>query len=397
MSRCPMRFRPNRRRHRGRGGALWCSPVPCRGGPVPSARKCPRRDPWAQRLSRPAKGWAATKQRKPAAAIGQMAPRDRRRTMAEGRVSPVRGARAFVTDWMAAWNRFWFEPLLPHTLAVIRVFTGAMAAYIHAIWLSHVDDFMGPTPWVDRPAWEALHDRDWAWSWLWYFDQPALLIGHQVVAIVAALALMVGLATRITSVLSWWLMLMVCHRLTLALFGLDQIVVMLLMYLMLSQCGGVWSIDRRLRSRIGPRWWLATDQPHFSNRVATRLIQLHLCVIYAFSGLSKARGEMWFDGSALWYALVNYEYQSLDLVWLGRYPWLVSLLTLATLFWETFYCALVWPRLTRPFVLGMAVVVHGGIALALGMPTFGWMMIVANMAFIQPQAVRRIVGKLLNR
>jgi hypothetical protein len=53
--------------------------------------------------------------------------------------------------------------------------------------------------------------------------------------------------------------------------------------------------------------------------------------------------------------------------------------------WETFYCALVWPRLTRPVCLALAVLVHGGIALFLGMITFGLAMIIGNLAFVSPQ------------
>jgi hypothetical protein len=69
---------------------------------------------------------------------------------------------------------------------------------------------------------------------------------------------------------------------------------------------------------------------------------------------------------------------------------MVSLATHATLFWELFYCALVWPRSTRPWVLSMAMAVHAGIAIALGMVTFGVMMMLANLAFIEPEVMRRI-------
>src|SRR5690606_1009347 len=90
------------------------------------------------------------------------------------------------------------------------------------------------------------------------------------------------------------------------------------------------------------------------------------------------------DGTAMWFAAANYEYQSLNLTWLGRFPVVFSALTHLTVFWEVFYCALVWPKLTRPVVLAIAVAVHGGIALFLGMVTFGTIMIVANMAFVSP-------------
>jgi hypothetical protein len=44
---------------------------------------------------------------------------------------------------------------------------------------------------------------------------------------------------------------------------------------------------------------------------------------------------------------------------------------------------LVWPRLTRPWILVIAFFVHAGIALFMGMITFGLMMLVANLAFVR--------------
>jgi hypothetical protein len=266
-----------------------------------------------------------------------------------------------------------------------------MLAYVHVIWTSQLTDFMGPHAWLDGSTIQALHARDFGWSWLFYVDQPLILGLHQAVAILASLAMCLGFVTRLAIPVAWWMTLMVCHRMTGALFGLDQIVVMLAMYLMWSRCGSVWSLDAWLvRSGVASSssrfraWLFPSSLPCTANQVTTRLIQLHLCVIYLFGGLSKMRGEMWFDGSALWYTAVNYEYQSLDITWLGYFRFVIATLTAATIFWETFYCALIWPRLTRPLVLGMALMVHGGIAVALGMVTFGTIMLVANLAFIDP-------------
>ncbi len=307
-------------------------------------------------------------------------------------------------DWVTAWERFWFTPRLPTTLAVIRIACGAMLAYVHIVWASVLGDFMGPQAWMSREVVQQLHRNDWSWSWLWYTESLGLLWLHQIVAITASLLMMCGLLTRIATPLAWWMTLMVCHRLTGALFGLDQIVIMLSMYLMLSHCGSELSVDARLRQRLFDRdnaparnspqstwlrWLFPEPTAATCNNVTTRLIQLHLCVIYLFGGLSKMRGEMWFDGSAMWYTAVNYEYQSLDITWLGHWRLAIATLTAITIFWETFYIAIVWPKLTRPIALALAVFVHGGIALALGMITFGTIMIVANLAFIEPSTMRR--------
>ncbi len=281
--------------------------------------------------------------------------------------------------------------------------------YVHVVWCFLASDFFGPTGWVNQAAIRSLHSQDWGWSWLFYIESPTIIVLHQCIAIGLSAMMMAGLLARIAVPLAWWFTLMVCHRMTGALFGLDQVIVMLSMYLMFSHCSAVWSIDAILnrKTKSSPDalsnpakhapWWLPSAAPTSANRVSTRLIQLHLCVIYLFGGLSKMRGEMWFDGSALWFTAVNFEYQSMDITWIGHATWLVALLTGLTIFWETFYCAIVWPRMTRPIALAMAVFVHGGIAAALGMITFGSIMIIANLAFIPPQLTCSIASRFSQR
>lgn len=299
------------------------------------------------------------------------------------------GVRGWLVETTLAWDRFWFAPRGPQTLAVVRILCGAMLAYVHLIWLTQLNDFFGPDAWIDGATVRAIHELDYSRSYLTYVTSPWFLTLHQLLAIAAGCLMAVGLWTRVAVPLVWFLTLMVCHRQTGALFGLDQVVMMLAMYLMLCPCGAVYSLDAVRERRSGSDSQVA--RPTVAVNVATRLIQLHLCIIYLFGGLSKMRGDFWWEGSAMWWSIVNYEYQSLDIAWLGRSPVLIAVLTHVTIFWETFYAALVWPRLTRPIVLAMAVFVHGGIAIALGMPTFGSMMIVANLAFVEPRTTARWV------
>jgi hypothetical protein len=93
----------------------------------------------------------------------------------------------------------------------------------------------------------------------------------------------------------------------------------------------------------------------------------------------------------MWLALANYEYQTIDLTILGRWPWMINFLTHITVLWELFYCVLVWPRLTRPLVLALAIPLHAGIAMCLGMITFGLIMLVGNFAFVPADLIHRIL------
>ncbi|MBW3595911.1 MAG: HTTM domain-containing protein [Planctomycetes bacterium] len=315
----------------------------------------------------------------------------------------MNAAVASIRDWfrdvLRAWNRFWFTPAQPHTLALIRILGGGMLLYTHLAWTLHLSNFLGPNSWVTREVSQSLHQDTWAWSYWWLVDSPALMWTLHIAAVVVFAMLMLGVYTRVVAVLAWLMAVAYCHRLIGAMFGLDTTNTMIALYLMVGPAGAVWSVDhwraRRGAERAGRK---APDvQPSVSANVAIRLLQLHLCIVYLFGGIGKMRGELWWDGSALWYALANYEYQSLPMTWLIHAPWLIALLSAVTLFWETFYCFLVWPRLTRPIALGMAVLVHGGIAAFMGMITFGLAMIFANLAFIPPEMTRSCVERLAGR
>lgn len=300
-------------------------------------------------------------------------------------------------DLWNGWDRFWFTPVDPHTVGVLRILCGLMLLYTHLVWSLDLLAFLGPKSWVPTTLVREMFRDSYAWSYLWYVESPAALWALHLLALAVLFAFTIGWQTRITSVLAVVITLSYCHRLPGALFGLDQVNAMLALYLALTPCGAVYSLDRWLAVRRGVR---LEDSPSVLANVGIRLIQLHMCVIYLFGGIGKMRGELWWDGSAVWFALANYEYQSLDLTSLVRYPFLIACLTHVTVFWETFYAFLVWPRSTRPVTLGIAIMVHLGIVVFLGMPTFGFAMLIGNLAFVSPRAVRAGMGawgSLVNR
>ena len=110
-----------------------------------------------------------------------------------------------------------------------------------------------------------------------------------------------------------------------------------------------------------------------------------MCVVYLFAGLGKLQGAYWWNGEAIWGALASYEYQSVDMTWISDHMWLVNIATLVAVTWEVTYPFLVWPRLTRPLVLALAVFLHLGIGVFMGMLTFGLIMLFGNLAFIEPK------------
>lgn len=309
---------------------------------------------------------------------------------------------------LSGWNRFWFTPADPATLGVIRILAGAMLLYTHLVWSMALSDFFGAHSWVSAeaanmvlaPPAEPAEVRagaptgptNYAWSYFWLIDSPTALWTVHVAGLVIFALLTLGLASRAVSVLAFLVMVSYANRVPGALFGLDQINGILAMYLMIGPSGAAYSLDR-LRAPRGADGVRPPAPPSTSANIAIRLIQIHLCVIYFFAALGKLGGESWWWGDALWGSFANLEYQSFDMTWMAGWPLTMALLTEATVYWELFFCVLVWPRLTRPLMLALAVPVHLGIAFCMGMITFGLVMLIGCVSFVSPALVRRVLDR----
>src|SRR5262249_3144580 len=120
------------------------------------------------------------------------------------------------------------------------------------------------------------------------------------------------------------------------LFGVDTMMTIVLFYLMFSPCGAVYSLDRLIRQwwvkakpDVVGRWYRLLGMPLPSEirpagpvpdepapgvaaNVAIRLLQVHLCIIYLVSGVSKLLGRAWWEGNAIWIAMTNYEFSPMQ-------------------------------------------------------------------------------------
>jgi hypothetical protein len=312
---------------------------------------------------------------------------------------------------VAAWNRFWFTAVDPATFGLVRVLAGAMLLYTHAVWTLDLAAFLGPESWVsvsaaqefrrvpaDMPG-EIYGGTSFVWSVFFFAKTTDAVWAVHIVALIAFALLTIGLWTRVAAILAWVLAVSYVHRTPGALFGLDQINTLLAFALMIGPNGACYSIDSWLRRRKAAATGktLPAYTPSIGANVAIRLVQLHMCVIYMFAGFGKLVGEAWWNGTGLWGAVANYEYQSLDATWLAWWPVLGALMSHITVYWEIYYPVLIWPRATRPWMLLIAIPLHLGIAVFMGMITFGLAMLIGNLAFVRPQTTRAVVSWLFRR
>lgn len=290
-----------------------------------------------------------------------------------------------------AWHEFWFSRRDPAALCLMRVLVGGMVAYTLFVWGLDFDAFFGENGWHSRQLTRALQQGGTAPSFWWYVPESFRWQVH-CCCLVIALMFMAGFRTRVTSVLSMIALISYSYRAHMANYGLDQINAILTFYLCLAPCGARFSVDAWLRSRRGD----CDVRPTMPANLATRLIQIHLCVIYSFAGIAKLQGEGWWNGEAVWMAFANSEYQVIDMTWIAWYPWISDLMTHSTMLFELTFWFLIWTRL-RPVVLVFAATLHIGIGAVMGMWTFGLIMIFGHLAFWSPALVTAVFERKRSR
>jgi hypothetical protein len=251
-----------------------------------------------------------------------------------------------------------------------------------------------------RPFWSVwFHVVDPFWMYVVYTGMFA-----------CSVMFLFGYATRLTSVLTWFTVLSNIHRDPASLFGVDTMMVVLLMYLAIGPSGAALSVDRWLECRRARQRGLPEPalEPSVSATLAVRLIQVHLCIIYLSAGLAKLQGPAWWQGTAPWGTMANYEYAPMHLPMyvdllrlLAKHRWLYELsmtaAAITTLAFEIGYPFLIWPRSTRNLMLWYAVALHLGIGLLMGLRTFSLLMLAFNVAFVSPTTVRWAVERILRQ
>jgi hypothetical protein len=351
-----------------------------------------------------------------------------------------------------SWCWFWFTPADPLMLGVLRIGTGLVMLWVIAVTTPMLGWLYGPESWIDHqtanlirqempmlpplPSWdpEGPDDRPgivyhpelnrgphvpvYASRWnMWpgyaysrgmaqfspYFHTQTMTE----MAVVHGLSLLItmlftlGLWTRITSVLAWIVALSYIHRVSAALFGMDTMLALLLLYLSIGPSGAALSLDHWWANRRRTQLDL-TPLPSESSVLAgvgLRLIQVHFAFIYLASGISKLQGVSWWNGTAIWQTISNYEFTP------ERFPGYTALLrwltedrlvwelfhsggTLFTLLLEISFLFLIWYRGWRVVLVIGAIMLHTGISLTMGLHSFSVLMILMVLSFVNPAWLR---------
>jgi hypothetical protein len=182
-----------------------------------------------------------------------------------------------------------------------------------------------------------------------------------------ALAFLLGWRTRVAAVCLWMTNLIMSTSGSPYLYGFDTFANIALFYCMFAPVGSALSCDR-----IAGR---TSGTPSFAARLSLRVLQAHLALVYAASGIEKASGIQWWNGEALWRSWMRADLGTLDFSWIAWTPWIAAIGCWTTLGLEVGYALFMWPKRTRKW-WGLAMIsMHAGISLTMGLHAFAGIMI----------------------
>ncbi|MFL5245671.1 MAG: hypothetical protein ACJ8FY_26545 [Gemmataceae bacterium] len=371
----------------------------------------------------------------------------------ESRITINPSSSSGSSPWQA-WTRFWFSLGDPSTLGFMRICTGLMVLYVHLNYTGTLHAFFGEDAWINlKTANEYRHDQPWwetpleGWTqsdeegdndkkgelrqdeldymqrWagnprytlakgtpitsIWFHVvNPQWMTAVHIGILITMGLFTIGFCTRITAILTWLAALSYIQRSWATLFGMDTMMNILLIYLMIGPSGAAFSVDswlkRRRLAKEGhglPPGVHPVPAPSVLANFATRLLQIHFCIIYLASATSKLQGSSWWSGTAIWGVAANWEFNPMDVsLYLNlvtflakhRLLWEIAMTSgvLFTLFVELGFPFLVWNTRLRPYMIMGSVMLHIGIGTIMGLATFSLMMLIMVMGFM-PGSVTR--------
>jgi hypothetical protein len=192
----------------------------------------------------------------------------------------------------------------------------------------------------------------------------------------AGICLILGIFCRPAAVLAWFLHLSAVKSAELLTYGMDNFTTIGLFYLMLSPLPDRYALDLCI-------WKRPMRDPQLLG-FFRRVLQVHVCIIYFFSGMTKFLGVQWWTGDSIWRALTSppYNFVSPDL--LTNWKYLLPLVGILTCVVETGYPVFIWPKRTRLTWLALTCGMHVAIGCTMGLYLFSLIMIILNLAGFGP-------------
>jgi hypothetical protein len=276
------------------------------------------------------------------------------------------------------WDRFFFQPQTARVLGVYRIAIGVLTIYSFLLFAKDTTAFFSDQGVLRLETVDRVYTREWH-TLLAFIRSPLGVKCMMALLFAAGVLFAIGFHTRIASIALFVLVTSFHERNNLVLNSGDTVLRTMLFLFMFAPAGAALSVDslrRRLRSPDPDRCG-----PELVAPWAQRMMQLQVALIYFTTVYAKSRGDLYHNGSAMYYVFGIVDFSVHGIENLMNYPVLYSALTFATLFAEIAISFLIWFRATRPYAVALGILLHLWIMWCMVLPVFGILMIATYLCF----------------
>ncbi|MDR6225754.1 DCC1-like thiol-disulfide oxidoreductase family protein [Desmospora profundinema] len=300
-------------------------------------------------------------------------------------------------DRIADWNR---QKHMLMGASLIRIAFGFIILYIYGMHYAQRRFLWGPEGMYDFADFRA--DTMIAWTFSLYQLHPSPLYFEIVfhLGMLAALWFIFGYKGRIAAIVNFVFVWSLFTRNGIILDGGDNVMRILLVFLLFANTTAYFSVDRHLRQKRGiPASELSP--PGFSHMRLSNLIHnlailaciVQVCMMYLTSGFHKVMGEVWQNGTALYYILQVGEYTHpffRDLIFSSDF--LIVTGAYATVLVQVAFPFLLFNRYTKYVAMAGVIGMHLGIAVVMGLFTFSFIMIANQLLMLRDREYKKMIA-----
>jgi len=284
-------------------------------------------------------------------------------------------------------DRFFFKKEKYYTLGLLRILAALVLLLSLINDLPFVVDYFSDEGVLSGRV-DVLRS-EYRFTILDQIGSPNHVIFFYILMIIFTLLLLVGKFSRTSALVVFILLSSFHEKNPMVLNSGDTLMRLMLFYLFIAPSGKCLSLDsikKRKNSTDSDykEWIKGFIWPR-------RLIQIQLALVYLFAFLPKT-GITWREGTAVYYFLANPHFARFNLEFLGNFIIFVQILTYGTLLIELLFPILIWFKFSRKYMIIAGISLNAGILILSNITFFSLIMIVAHLAFIEPETIN---GKLI--
>lgn len=272
----------------------------------------------------------------------------------------------------------------PHTKRLFRI---ALLAWfgVHTLLLIPYHRMMWSNDaFILREPFQPENWRSYLYGLLdlpWLGEHYGIFIAAQLSCIVLAIA---GVYPRLLTLIIFVLTLSINHRSNVTMDGGDNLSEILLFFLIFVRNP---SLSFPLKELQGSTLKFLSESVQTSvSNVSYALILVQIALVYATAGLCKVTGDLWQNGTSLFYILQSLDY---SVPWVAslvlKHSTLLTFATYSTIAFQLCFPVFVWNKHLRPWILLAGVMLHLNIMLVMGLFLFGTVMCISYVSFFPDQ------------